>query len=181
MTEPLFIDNDCLSAFLWVDEEAILPELFPGRIILPEPVYNELGHPRVRHLKAKVDRLIDNGDLVVRSVNTNPQSTENILYYALISGVTPVHKAIGQGEAAAIAMAKEQNGILASNNLRDVGDYVRVMNLKHVTTGDILVTALEQGLISEEQGNEIWAEMIARRRRLGASTFSEYLEQTRSR
>lgn len=57
MTEPLFFDTDCISAFLWVDNESILSKLFPGRIIIPKEVYDELSHPgvnRVKGLKAQV-------------------------------------------------------------------------------------------------------------------------------
>lgn len=45
--QKLFFDTDCLSAFLWVNEQAILSKLYPGRIIIPEPVYNELSRPQI--------------------------------------------------------------------------------------------------------------------------------------
>jgi hypothetical protein len=35
--------------------------------------------------------------------------------------------------------------------------------------------ALDAGYIDETQGNTIWANMIARRRRLGYASFSDYL------
>lgn len=65
MTEPLFFDTDCISAFLWVDNESILSKLFPGRIIIPKEVYDELSHPgvnRVKGLKAQVDLMLQAGD-----------------------------------------------------------------------------------------------------------------------
>lgn len=45
LTEPFFFDTDCLSAFLWADNESILAKLYPGRIVIPRQVYNELSHP----------------------------------------------------------------------------------------------------------------------------------------
>lgn len=42
MTDELFFDTDCLSAFLWINDTNILHELYGGRIVLPEPVYQEL-------------------------------------------------------------------------------------------------------------------------------------------
>lgn len=42
MTDKLFFDTDCISAFLWVKEENIILKLYPGKIILPKPVFNEL-------------------------------------------------------------------------------------------------------------------------------------------
>ena len=61
LTEPLFFDTDCLSAFLWVDNESILAKLYPGRIVIPRQVYNELSHPGLNHikgLKIQVDTLV---------------------------------------------------------------------------------------------------------------------------
>lgn len=39
MTNDLFFDTDCLSAFLWINDTSILHELYGGQIVLPEPVY----------------------------------------------------------------------------------------------------------------------------------------------
>jgi hypothetical protein len=50
-----------------------------------------------------------------------------------------------------------------------------------VTTGDILVDAYQRGLITEAEGNAIWARMIAKRRKLGAASFSDYLPVNRIR
>ena len=84
-------------------------------------------------------------------------------------------KIIGRGEAASISLAKEKQGILASNNLRDISAYVTEYGLTHLTTGDILKMALDAGYIDESQGNTIWANMIARKRKLGYASFSDYL------
>ena len=78
MTEPLFFDTDCISAFFWVDNESILAKLFPGRIIIPKEVYDELSHPgvnRVKGLKAQVDIMIQNNqafsDYLLNHLKTN--------------------------------------------------------------------------------------------------------------
>lgn len=176
MTEPLFFDTDCISAFLWVDNESILSKLFPGRIVIPMEVYNELSHPsvnRVKGLKSQVDLLINSGDAIVETINVNTDTYA--LYRKLTSNPEKGHKIIGRGEAAAISLAKEKQGIIASNNLRDISDYVKEYGLSHLTTGDIMKMALEAGYIDEAQGNVIWANMIAKRRRLGYNTFSDFL------
>lgn len=56
LTDKLFFDTDCLSAFLWVRGGSILSQLYPGRIILPAQVYDELK--RVPHLLAKESLLV---------------------------------------------------------------------------------------------------------------------------
>ncbi len=176
LTKPLFFDNDCLSAFLWVDHESILAKLYPGRIVIPIQVYNELSHPGLNHikgLKAQIDIIVKNGQATVESIIVD--SAVYALYYKLTQNPDRGHKIIGDGEAAAIAMAKERRGILASNNLKDISDYIREYNLMHVTTGAIMKEAMSAGFIDEAQGNVIWQNMLSRRRRLGYSSFSDYL------
>ena len=149
MTEPLFFDTDCISAFLWVDNESILSKLFPGRIIIPKEVYSELSHPGVNHvkgLKAQIDIMIENREAIVETIMTGTDTYE--LYRQLTNNPEPGHKIIGRGEAASIALAKEKQGM-----------------------------AFDAGYINEEQGNTIWKNMIARRRKLGYATFSEYLAE----
>jgi len=175
LTNSLFFDTDCLSAFLWVRNESLLPQLYPGKIVVPKPVYIEFCRPGVGHLKARIDTMLANNEIIVEDiiVGTNEFST----YYQLTESPTKGNKIIGSGEAASIALAKEKGGIVASNNLRDISTYIREFELEHITTGDILVDALQKGLITEIEGNNIWSSMIAKRRRLGANSFSEYLSK----
>ena len=175
MTEKYFFDSDCLSAFLWVREESILARLYEGRIILPTQVYNEIQ--RVPHLLARVDTLKNNGDLSVESMETGSKEYNDYLQMTTLpeKGM----RIIGRGEAAGIAMAKHRDGTLASNNLRDIRPYVEKFGISHITTGDIMIEAMNAGIITEEEGNTIWSDMISKRRMLPTSTFSEYLTNYR--
>lgn len=176
MTDALFFDTDCLSAFLWVNNESLLPRLYPGKIVIPRPVYAELCRPSISHLKARVDQLIAQNLVMIQDISID--SEEYQIYYQLTEAPTAGHAIIGNGEAASISLAKQYGGIVASNNLRDVAIYVTEYNLQHTTTGKILVDAYHRGMITESEGNNIWAKMLAKRRRLGAATFSEYLNGT---
>lgn len=173
MTEPLFFDTDCLSAFLWVNDQSLLAQLYSGRIIIPEEVYTELSNPRVVFLKNRVDRMISGGEARVENISIG--SKEYLLYQKMTLSPDPGHTVIGKGEAAAISMAKYRDGIVASNNLRDVSKYVSEYDLVLMTTGDIMKEAFEKGLITESIGNHIWNEMIEKRRKLGYKTFSDFL------
>lgn len=173
MTEPLFFDNDCLSAFLWVGDESLLVKLYPGRIVIPRHIYIELSYPRVDHLRQRVDMLLNSGDAVQVSIELGTEAYS--IYRKLTSAPDPGHKIIGSGEAAAIALAKCCNGILASNNLKDIAVYIREFDLKHLTTGEILREALSRGLIEEAEGNDIWSKMLQKRRKLGFPSFSDFL------
>ncbi len=75
-------------------------------------------------------------------------------------------------------MAKEKRGILASSNLRDIAVYVKEYNLVHKTTGAIMKEALEKKMITEADENQLWQNMLRRRRKLGYDSFSEYLRST---
>lgn len=172
MTDGYFFDTDCLSAFLWVRGESILSRLYAGRIILPAQVYDELK--KVPHLLERVDLLKDKGDLSVESMEVG--SAEYHDYLQMTTEPKTGMRIIGSGEAASIAMVKERGGIMASNNMRDILPYVTQYGLKHITTGDILVEAMDLGIITEEEGNAIWANMLRKRRMLPTATFSDYIK-----
>ena len=173
MTDSLYFDTDCISAFLWVSAENILTSLYSGRIIIPQQVYNELSNPVVPHLQARVDALVSNGDATIQPILT--EAAEYSLYTKLANNPDKGRSILGKGEAAVIALSNSSRGIVASNNLRDVASYVSELGLRHVTTGDIMVKALEESIITEADGNTIWSAMLAKKRKLGAASFSEYL------
>lgn len=173
MTNKLFFDTDCISSFLWVKEENLLFKLYPGRIVLPKEVFVELSNPSIPHIKRKVSELCTSGDITTKEILAG--TDEYVLYNELAISPPKGERIIGKGEAAAIALAKVHGGILASNNLKDISKYVEKYNLDHVATGDILVAALEVGYIDENTGNQIWHNMISKRRILPTSSFSDYL------
>lgn len=178
MIDPVFFDTDCLCSFLWVGKEGILPLLYSGRIIIPHPVYTELSNPRIPHLKNRLDSLLSENLASIQEIDIN--SKEFQTYFQLTEAPSAGHAIIGNGEASAIALAKHSHGIVASNNLSDITAYIEEFNLKYITTGDILADALERNLIEESKGNAIWTQMLSKRRRLGASSFTEYLQKTTS-
>ena len=126
----------------------------------------------------KVDAMVNSGEAKIETIIVGTEIYD--LYFKMTTSPDAGHKIIGAGEAAALAMAKECNGIIASNNLRDITDYVSEYNLKHVTTGDIMKEALEAGYIDEAQGNKIWNDMLLRKRKLGYSSFTEYLKANKA-
>lgn len=174
MTDDLFFDTDCISAFLWVNDTNILHELYGGKIVLPEPVYQELSNPSIPHIKQRLDIMISCKDVFVKTIDTGTKEYD--LYVELIHG-RKGSKSIGCGEAGGIALAKIYNGILASNNYKDIAPYIEKYKLKHIDTGQILVEALNKGLITEVDGNNIWNKMLKKKRKLPTKTFSDYLLQ----
>lgn len=174
MTDDLFFDTDCLSSFLWINDTNLLEQLYGGRIIIPGPVYQELSNPSIPHIRIRADALLHKSIATVQQIETDKEEYQ--LYRQLLRATSGI-KAIGKGEAAGIALAKTYNGILASNNWRDIAHYIYKYNLKHIDTGHILLEGLSQGFITEDQGNTIWQQMINKNRKLPSATFSQYLEK----
>lgn len=172
MTDDTFFDTDCLSAFLWINDTDILQALYRGKIVLPDPVYQELSNPCIPHIKKRVDGLLRDGTALIQQINIGTE--EYKLYDSLVKGLDG-QKRIGRGEAAGIALAKTRNGILASNNYRDILPYIKKYGIRHIDTGSILKEALRKKLITEPEGNVIWQKMLDKNRKLPADTFSEYL------
>lgn len=170
MTDALFFDTDCLCAFLWVHNESLLPQLYPRRIVIPRSVYVEFCKPNVPHLKARVDALLNQNLVSIQEIAVDSEEYET--YYQLTEAPEEGHKIIGNGEAASISLAKKHGGIVASNNLSDITDYISKYNLQHTTTGDILLDAYNQNIITEQDGNTIWANMIAKRKYIYIKDYS---------
>lgn len=176
MTDSIFFDTDCICAFLWVNEVCLLEKIVDGKIMIPKPVYDEIDRPSIPHLKRRVDLLLERGSAEI--VYLSVDSEEYALYRELTT-FSGNNKVIGRGEAASISLAKTYDGILGSNNLKDVAYYVQKFSLEHKTTGDLLVEAYERGLITEAEGNAIWQAMLNKRRQIGAQSFTEYFERVR--
>lgn len=73
MTDDMFFDTDCLSAFLWINDTNILQTLYGGKIILPEPVYQELSNPSIPHIKKRTDNFINNNIAKVQQIHVGTE------------------------------------------------------------------------------------------------------------
>ncbi|MCL6588775.1 MAG: hypothetical protein K6U80_02370 [Firmicutes bacterium] len=174
MTRPIFFDTDCISSFLWVRQETLLFNLYPGRIVLPQEVFLELSNPSIPHIKNKVALLCSGGDISTRQILMNSEAYH--LYHEMAISPPKGVTVIGKGEAAALALAKVEGGIVASNNLKDIRRFIQKYQLDYINTGVILKSAFQAGLIDQDTGDEIWSNMLLKRRILPSNSFSEYLK-----
>lgn len=136
--DPIYFDTDCLSAFLWVKHEHVLHALYPGRLFIPYETYSEVS--RVPHLKVQTDSMIANHLLQIEHILIDSKTYE---IFSTLTTPKTGQIVIGNGEAACIALAIINDGLLASNNLRDIAYYVRIYNLKLITSSSILESALD--------------------------------------
>ena len=170
MTDLIYFDTDCLSSFLWVSREYLLIRLYKGKIILSQQVYREITI--VPQLKVKVDKFIDSNEFT--RCDFQIDSSEAVLYMQLTKHPEKGRKIIGNGEASVISLAKCRDGIVGSNNLKDIREYLDDYNLRHISTAEILNDALNQKLIDIKVGNNIWRDMRNRNIWLPAESFSDY-------
>ena len=83
----------------------------------------------------------------------------------------------GLGELSVISLAKAKNGILASNNLRDVCKSVNKFNLTHITTATTLVELYDEKLISLDEVKRYWRIMNQFKIKLPSVSFDEFYEK----
>lgn len=163
---PLILDADFLSSFAWVNRLDILEKMYSGKMVLLEEVMGELS--RVGHLAARVQTSIDSGSVQLLAMQADsPEAAE--LARLLEPG------RYGRGEAACMAYLKYNKGSMASNNLADVKVYCEKSSKYLLTTAEVLHQAYSKGLINLHEANKTWTDMINKRRKLPAASFSDYL------
>ena len=150
----IFYDTDCLSCFISIDDVTVLKKLF-DKVIIPHEVYDEFS--KIFILKKRVDKLINDDFIEVIDFDTNTKVYK--LFVKLRRGYL-LDNEIGKGEAAALALAIENNGILASNNTKDITEAINKYNILRIKTGDILVKAFKNKIITEDEGNTLWMKML---------------------
>jgi len=138
--------------------------------MLPRETYSELS--RVPHLQTQADIMLSSGRIQIENIEIG---TEEYSLFDNLSNPNQGQIIIGKGEAACIALAKIRNGILASNNMRDIIFHIHKFKLEYKTTAIIMKEAFEAGLITDNDGNLLWSKMLARKRKLPFPTFTDYL------
>ena len=163
---PVILDADFVSSFAWVNSLNILEKLYSKRMIILEEVLEELN--RVPHLASRVELSISNGHIKCEAMFAD--SPEALQLAELLETCR-----YGTGEAACMAYLTQHDGILGSNNLSDVKAFCTQNNKRLLTTADVMYQAYEKSLISLEEADKIWTDMLSKRRKLPASSFSEYM------
>ena len=177
LTKRVVWDSDCMSSFLTAGSMGVPIILIGEKMILPKVVYDELIAARNEGWKEVVDNLIVRKVFELREISTGEEAMKT--FYELTQRPKDGFPAIGRGEAAAIAIAKQEGGILASNNFKDIIQYVELYNLPLITTGSMLYDRYISEEMSEDEIETIWHSMYESGCKLPAETFSEYLEKAK--
>ena len=163
---PVILDSDFLSSFAWVNRLDILEGLYSGRMIVLEEVLEELR--RVPHLASRVELSIRNGHIRSEAMLADSPEALQLAEFLELGRY-------GIGEASCMAYLTQHDGIFGSNNLSDIKAFCTRSKKQLLTTADVLHQAYKAGLIDLNEADEIWAGMLSKRRKLPASSFTEYL------
>lgn len=173
--KPVFYDSDVLICFLEINKHKILKKLF-SKIIIPDKVYDELTRKKShQNVKNNLKLLINEGFVEVEEIEFC--TPEYFDYTCMIEGFWTDDKPIGQGEAAAIALALKHFGIVASNNLSDVENLSKLDEIPIITFSMIMSFCFELNLMSKGEINVIWQEVLNNTNQiLPKQSFDEYYE-----
>ncbi len=172
-------DTDFLSTFLCVDRFDIILKTISGTILIPQIVYDELkriessSNRPLKWILEKMDSAIKKKQVQV--VDFEIGSPEFAEFKKLTSPPMP----IGKGEAMAIAFAKSNNGILASNNLKDIKRFVTAGDILNITSDDLLCLFYNKykGETTPEEIESIRETMRLFGRRISPDSFYELLSK----
>ena len=153
--KKVFFDTDYLSSFLRIERTDLILEKY-GKILISEQVKNEIcnegNYPKI---KQRFQSLYDNGDVEVFEIIEGSEEWDTYLTLRLSSN--EILKNIG--EMSIISLAKAKNGILASNNLTDICEYVKKFNLEYTTTANTLVECFDDKTITCNEVKSYWRAM----------------------
>lgn len=175
LNKLVFYDTDCLECFLFVDVGHILEELF-SKIIIPEQVYSEIMAENTPAIVKTNFKNLKNRFVEIKEISFLSQeyTTYNLIKKGLWS---KTGKICGSGESAAITLAHLNNGLVASNNLSDVEEYIESLDIELITSSMILSKAVERDIISKENADDLWKGMINKGIKLPKESFSDYFDE----
>ena len=175
LNKPVFYDTDCLECFLFVDAGSILEKLF-SKIVIPEQVYNELMDDNTPTIVKTNFKKLKEGFVETREISFTSQ--EYTTYKSIERGFwSQTGKVCGKGESAAMALAYLNNGIVASNNLSDVEEYIESLDIELITSSMILSKAFEKDIITENTANGLWKGMLKEGIDLPKNSFRQYYDE----
>ncbi len=153
MNRNILIDADVISHFISAEKLNLLPTIFPDNgILLLDKVYDELS--RFHKRKPLIDKLISNGNIEMIPFPEDNQEVKKEFTY--------IKKELfkGEGESACMAVARFNNNIIASSNLKDIRQYCSLHSIDFLATMDFLCAARDRKILSTEACNEFIRRVI---------------------
>jgi len=160
----ILLDSDVIRHLIKGDKLSLLHKLFGDHLVLLKVVYDELF--RSTQIQPIIENFIKFNNLKI--IEFPSDNLEILKEYANLK------KRFGDGESACMAVAKFQNNIIASSNLKDIKDYCIQNKIVYLTTMDILLEAVDTQLLSEDNCNHVIQTIKAKNSKLPVNTIAEY-------
>lgn len=161
----ILVDSDVISHFIKGERLNLLRELYQERLVILDVVRDELMRG------PKQIRTVTENFISFHSVKVLPLPVDNV---PCMMEFARLERNFGQGESACMAFARFHESIIASSNLKDILAYCRKNRIQYLTTMDILLQALAEQVISEEEANAFIVRVKSQKSRLPVDTIEEY-------
>lgn len=165
----ILIDADVVSHFITGGEAESIHTIFPACAIhMLDTVQAELQKwPRAAHLLAQVSIMLSKKRVRLMEF---PDDNEDIRleYFRMVAAFK------GRGESACLAVARFNQHIVASSNLKDIQHYCTTHQIEYLTTMDFLCEALQSGLWDEARCDAFIAAVLAAKSKLPVGGMSEW-------
>lgn len=163
----ILLDADVISHFIKGGEIYLLKDIFPLELRILDKVYKELeAHVGKRQ---QIDNLIGHKVLQIYVFPDENQDLKKEYFYIK----NKLFK--GDGESASLAVARYTKNVLASSNLRDVGNYCNMHQIDLLTTMDFLCEALRTNKMDLNRCNLFIQNVLLKGSRLPVKRMEDYL------
>jgi predicted nucleic acid-binding protein len=160
-------DANILINLIHVERLELLGALSAYRFVVPDHVAVEITIPgQQQQLQGALDR----HDLAQESLTT----PEELALYA------ELHRVMGQGEAACLALAESRGWLIASDERRRFRRevFARLGEGRLVTTAGLFVLAIRAGILTVEEADQMKAVLEQRRFRMTFASFRDVLSES---
>lgn len=154
--QVVYSDADTLSSYLNRGKFEFFMQVFEQldiEVVIPQKVKDELCRGRYAEIrKSALNQMERTNRVIIHDFQAGDPEADT--YYELSQNM-------GQGEAAALAMAKNSKTkcVVASNNFSDVIEYAKENDIELWPTTTIMTHAIDMGIMSMEQANILWKNM----------------------
>jgi predicted nucleic acid-binding protein len=180
----IIFDTDCLSSFLWVQEERLLTSLFDDRIFIPDAVVYEINNLKdTKHgntVYQRFQEMVSNKLVNILPIEVGtPQA--KLVEDIKTKYLNEYNQTLGNGELHMIALAIHLNAAYvthtASNNLKDISSFIEDGSITNITTMDILCHAMKKSLKTLPELEKIKNDMLIKKRRLPDISIENYYKE----
>ena len=167
--KKVLLDCDVIRHLIKGDKIALLYELYGNNLVILKVVFDELFR------STQIQNVVENF-IKLFKIEIMDFPADNI---DILKEYANLRKRFGDGESACMAVAKYQEDIIASSNLKDIKKYCEKNGIHYITTMDILLEAVDCGKMSESECDIIIQKIINKKSKLPVDNLADYRKMKR--